>query len=195
MENLSVRQQALLRLLHDQPAGLTIDDLADALGVSRPAVRQHLSALEADGLVAHGETRRTAGRPVQAYVLANAGRERFPRQYAWQAGVIVTGLAKRDGAEGLLRELAGDVADSLEPRLQGQDRVAQTLAIMNELGFNASQDGPNRLRATNCIYRAVAQECPEVCCFDVELISRLTGQTVQHDSCMVRGADDCRFSW
>ena len=98
---MSQRQEALLRQLHEHPAGLSIDDLAEAMGVTRPAVRQHLAALEADGLVAPGAQRRTAGRPVQAYVLAPKGRERFPRQYGFLAGQLIKAVARREGPEGL----------------------------------------------------------------------------------------------
>ncbi|MDB5101925.1 MAG: Iron-sulfur cluster regulator SufR [Cyanobacteria bacterium RYN_339] len=196
MESMPPRQQALLRHLHDHPNGLTIDDLAEALDVSRPAVRQHLSAFEAQGLVAHGPLRRTAGRPVQTYLLAGKGRERFPRQYTWLAGLMIKALAKREGAEGLeafLREVAGDVADGLEPRFQGKDRLAETVTVMNELGFNARQDGPAGITATNCIYRALAQDNPQLCAFDLELLRRLAGADVTHEGCMLRGSDACCF--
>ena len=54
---MSQRQEALLRQLHEHTAGLSIDELAEAMGVTRPAVRQHLAALEAEGLVAPGVQR------------------------------------------------------------------------------------------------------------------------------------------
>jgi predicted ArsR family transcriptional regulator len=193
---MSQRQDELLQQLHEHPTGLTIDDLADALGVTRPAVRQHLTALEAEGLVAHGEQRRTAGRPVQAYVLAPKGRERFPRQYTFLAGQLLQAVARRVGPQGLealLREQADEVAAALEPQMQGQDRLAKTVAVMNELGYHARQTGPDQISATNCVYHALAQEHPQICAFDVALLQRLTGAEVAHERCILRGSADCCF--
>ena len=60
IEPLGATQRALLRaLLHNQP-GLTIDALGDTLAISRNAVRQHIAALERDGLLARGATGRSS---------------------------------------------------------------------------------------------------------------------------------------
>lgn len=193
---MSQRQEALLRQLHEHPAGLSIDDLAEALGITRPAVRQHLAALEAEGLVAPGAQRRTAGRPVQSYVLAPKGRERFPRQYGFLAGQLIKAVARRegpDGLEALLREQAAEMAQGLAFRVAGQAPLEATVAILNELGYEAKQAGPDAIAATNCVYHALAQEHPQICAFDLELLRRLGGQEVTHEACMLRGSDACRF--
>ncbi len=63
LEGLGRTQQDLLHALLLQPAGMSIDDLAQALTITRTAVRQHLAALERDGLVKRGATRPTGRRP------------------------------------------------------------------------------------------------------------------------------------
>jgi predicted ArsR family transcriptional regulator len=81
LEGLGRTQRDLLYALLHQPAGMSIDDLAQALAITRTAVRQHLAALERDGLVQRGATRPTGRRPEQLHQLTEQARELFPRQY------------------------------------------------------------------------------------------------------------------
>lgn len=203
LELFGKRQQDLLKLLLKQKAGLSKDELAAALNITRTAVGQHLASLELDGYVSRGEERRTAGRPGQTYVLTARGSELFPRQYTWFSGMLLQALKDERGSEGLadwLRDIAGTVATSLQPRLAGktgQDRLDEVVAIMEELAFEAGAvtppDAPPAIEASNCIYHELAQRFPEICQFDVELLTRLTGRELRHSECMVRGGGVCRF--
>ena len=89
IEILGERQKQLLRLLLKDKAGLTADEISSALGITRNAVRQHLAALENDGLVTPGPTRPSGGRPRQLYALTAKGLEVFPRHYSWFAQLLV----------------------------------------------------------------------------------------------------------
>ena len=55
------RQQHLLKLLLATKPGLTVEALSQDLDISRNAVRQHLAALELEGLVTKGVTHPTRG--------------------------------------------------------------------------------------------------------------------------------------
>src|ERR1700730_18035335 len=58
------------------------EDLADALGITASAVRQHLSALVAEGMVAVREQRGGgAGRPKFFYATTPAAENLFPKTY------------------------------------------------------------------------------------------------------------------
>src|SRR5919204_5570473 len=57
-------------------------ELADALGITVSAVRQHLAGLLAAGLVTHRQERYGPGRPALRYSLALAGEALFPRFYS-----------------------------------------------------------------------------------------------------------------
>jgi predicted ArsR family transcriptional regulator len=65
LQGMGRTQQDLLGALLYQPGGMSIDDLAIHLAVTRTAIRQHLAALERDGLILRGETRPTGRRPEQ----------------------------------------------------------------------------------------------------------------------------------
>ena len=69
----------LRELLGARATGLTVDELADALVVSRNAVQQQVTALEREGLGSVRALRSTGGRPSRAYDLNDDGLELFPR--------------------------------------------------------------------------------------------------------------------
>lgn len=197
------RQQKLLLLLQREKSGLTVDELAERLAITRTAVRQHLAALTRDDYVRQQDLRKTAGRPGYVYVLTPAGDDLFPKQYSWFSSIMLNALRQELGSAGLasfLRRLASSVAASLEARVQGMspaERVKALAQIMNEMGYDASDvslpNAPAQIVATNCVYHDLAREFPEVCHFDYELAEKLTGGQVTHPECMVRGGKACRF--
>jgi predicted ArsR family transcriptional regulator len=198
------RQQALMRLLMKRKEGLTIDGLADELRITRTAVRQHLTALERTSLVERGESLPTGGRPVQVYRLTQKGVDAFPKQYSWFSEAILRAIRTEKGSGGLkkfMEKLGLTVSEGLAERLDGKDaeaRVAETVKIMNELGYDAEASGsggkgPPPIEARNCVYHALAARYPEVCQFDLALLGRLTDSKVIHETCIVRGGGVCRF--
>ena len=198
-EPLGTTQRALLRaLLHNQP-GLTIDALAETLSISRNAVRQHITALERDGLLARGPTQPTGGRPEQLYLLTDAGRERFPRQYSWLSEVMLRTLRTQLGADGLaasLEAMGRAVADTMTtfpPDTPLATRLAALGQTMTDLGYDTLPPEPATIEARNCVFHKLAAEIPEVCRFDLAMLSQATGRAVEHQACMVRGDPVCRF--
>jgi predicted ArsR family transcriptional regulator len=198
------RQQLLLRLLQQEKAGLTVDDLTARLQVTRAAVRQHLAALERDGYVRKQGLRLTGGRPGYVYTLTAVGHELFPKQYSWFSSLVLTALRRQGGSEGLIalmRQLAAGVATNLADRMAGKTpakQIQELERLLNEMGYNAQVKSPpdavpTTVVATHCVYHALAEEFSEVCHFDLELMGRLTGVRIQHAECMVRGGQVCRF--
>ena len=74
-------RSTLMELL--KRAGETdVASLAEDLGISGVAVRQHLAALERDGKVAQRSVRRPVGRPAKLYRLTEAADQAFPQASA-----------------------------------------------------------------------------------------------------------------
>jgi predicted ArsR family transcriptional regulator len=199
----STGRRSLLRTLLRNKGGLTVQALAGALSVSRNAVRQHLTALERDGLVEKGKLQPSGGRPEQLYVLTSEGNEQFPRQYSWFSEMLLQVLQAQDSGSGLKEKLADmgrAVAASMRVRLSGKsgstERIAAVAEIMQEIGYNAVakiEGGEQLIEAHNCVFHKLAAKVPEVCSFDIALLSASSGRQVEHQSCMVRGGDACRF--
>lgn len=198
------RQQALLRLLLRSHSGLTVDKLAEQLGITRTAVNQHLKALTEGDYIAHGSLRESGGRPSRAYLITSKGIDLFPKQYSWFSSLVLAKMRCEKGTENLcssFREMASSVADTLLARLKGKtllSRLTELEELMLDLGYETTvaKDSQNRLpiiEAHNCVYHNLALDYPEVCEFDLQLLSELSGAEVQHEECMVRGGACCRF--
>jgi len=198
------RRKQLLRHLLRNKSGATIDELARAIGVTRTAVRQHLAALMRDGLVAGAAVRPTGGRPERLFVLTDAGKEEFPRRYSWFAQLLIEAMTKEHGVAGLrtrLGRIAAAVVTQLQQRMPVKDsrrqKVEQLSSLMDELGYDArtAKDigGAPTIEADNCVFHELAMKNPEICHFDLALLSGFTGSKVQLQECMSRGGHVCRF--
>lgn len=202
LQHLGHTQQTLLRVLLQAPEGATIEDLCTALRVTHNAVRQHLSALLAAGLVMHGTARASGGRPRACYLLAPAGRDLFPRNYALIAGKLLEHLFASAGAAPVGAMLAtlgrelGQAAARPEGLVTDADAAAALAVQLDALGYEAQtvrQDGEVQLEAYNCVFHALARAHPEVCGFDIAFMEAASGRPVQHLECLMRGGRACRF--
>ncbi|TRW94434.1 helix-turn-helix transcriptional regulator [Candidatus Methylobacter oryzae] len=203
-QNVSSRQHQILEYLLESPSGLSVDDLAKALDISRTGVQQHFVVLERDGYIKKSAHNKTAGRPVAIYVLTDKGNNYFPKQYAWFSALILSDLQQEIGPErfkAYMQKLGGKLADKLQGRFEGKDlheRVDELATVMAGLGFHVKVDrepeaeGLN-MQAYNCIYHDLAQEHHDVCEFDVALMSALLDKQVEQLSCMAKGDCNCSF--
>lgn len=203
IEILGERQKQLLQLLLRTKSGLTADELSRALEITRNAVRQHLAALENDGLVALGATRPSGGRPQQLYVLTAKGKEVFPRHYSWFAQLVIEAIKRERGAAGLSERLVA-IGTGVAEQLRGQNpglesreqKVEKLAAIMDQLGYSARSAAGNKapvIEADNCVFHELAVKNPEICDFDLALMGAFTDSKVDHQECMARGGNVCRF--
>jgi len=60
---------------------ITINEIAEGVGINPISVRHHLSNLEKEGLIDAEEERHGVGRPRLAYSLTQDGMEKFPTKY------------------------------------------------------------------------------------------------------------------
>lgn len=202
LEHFGQTQQQLLRFLLQQGNGAGVDAFSVALGISRNAVRQHLTALERDGFVARGDTKPTGRRPEQLYVLTPRGREVFPRRYDTFADLMIEEVAETAGAEALMRlmarmgeKAAQDVALG-GPALPAPELSRRLATVMLDVGYEAhagSANGGAEVIAHNCVFHHLAERFPQVCEFDLAFMRAATGAAIEHSECMVRGGKVCRF--
>ena len=196
------RQRELLEKLLFKKIGLTIDDLAKELRISRNAVQQHTLALEKGGYIEKGELTSTGGRPSQVYVLSEKGVDLFPKQYSWFSELLLGSLKSQLGTEGLeikMHEIAKNLANSLKPKLAGMslpEKIFEVSRIMQELGFETEVDEGEELPAIvahNCVYHHLAKEFEEVCQLDRSLLESLLEHEINHEECIIKGGEVCKF--
>ena len=206
-DGFGARQRELLALLQKHKNGLTIDDCVRQLEITRSAVNQHFLALERDGLVGKATLQKTRGRPGWLYQITPEGINRLPKQYSWFSALLLDSLKEKFGKtkfENHFRKIARSLAPQLRPRLKGKSpkkQVHEMATILQELGYQArTEPGAEKkdlpmIVATNCVYHDLAVKHPEVCQFDLALMETLLDRTVDHQDCMVRGGNECRFQF
>ncbi len=194
----------ILRLLkRGGPA--SVNDIASELQLAGMTVRQHLVALERDGLVEARDQRRGPGRPRTLYAVSSQGDAMFPRGYdALARGILqevallqpheVAELPAEDKIELLMARYAERTATPYLVQLEGCDietRALRAAAILDQLsGFIEIEWRPEgvAIRDLNCAYRKVADLGPRVCAWHARFLSVLLGCEV----CWVTdGREDC----
>lgn len=146
--------------------------LAERLSMTPAGIRQHLSALEAQGWITHRKLGGEPNRPTYLYRLSEAGKATFPKRYDLLAASLVR-TAKGDlGPEATLElvEHAGrDVASHVAPT--GADRaddVHRALAYLDSVvacrgDISTEPSGALRVLLYQCPFQSVSREHPEVC--------------------------------
>jgi predicted ArsR family transcriptional regulator len=204
LEILGTRQKELLKQLLKNKTGMTVDQLSGQLSITRSAVRQHLASLENDGLVEKGITRASGGRPEQLYVLTSKGKECFPRHYSWFAQLLVESVQQESGPEELSKRLTAmgtKVAQQLRtqyPDLKTREEKVQKLAeVMEQFGYSTMNETSKGavIEADNCVFHHLALQNPAICEFDLALLSTFTDSKVDHQECMAKNGNVCRFKF
>jgi DeoR family suf operon transcriptional repressor len=179
------------------------DELAEQLGITPSAVRQHLSGLLADGLVAFEEIRSGPGRPKHVYRLTPAADGLFPKTYSEltnelldYAGTTQPGLVDELFEMRRQRRVDGAVA-----RLAGKpfdDRVTELARILDEDGYLADieqlDDGTWRIVEHNCAILGVAERFGQACSSEIGFLREaLPDAEIERTHHMMAGAHMCAY--
>lgn len=191
-------QRSLLSTLLYSEHGMSIDEMAQDLKVTRTAIRQHLSAMEREQLIIRKGTRPTGRRPEQLYGLSATGKSLFPKRYATLANLLIEKFADQVGGEvlrAMMQELGSDLAKSTGLHAASIEQIAEQ---MQQSGYEAqviaTSGQQKEIRAHNCVFHNLASTHPEVCEVDLSFIGTLANKDVEHLECIVRGGAACRFA-
>lgn len=198
---MSTRQDLLLTL--KRTGGARAEELADALEITPSAVRQHLSALAGEGLVAHEERRGGPGRPKHVYKLTESAEALFPKRYGDLAAELLEYVEDADPklVERLFAKRRQRRIANAKSRLAGRpfaEQVAELTQILDEDGYLAAveptDDGSYRIVEHNCAILEVARKYGHACSSELEFIRKVlptaTVERVQH---MMAGAHVCAY--
>ena len=100
-----------------------------------------------------------------------------------------------------MHEIGSNLAMSLKPKLAGMnlsEKIKEVSSIMQSLGFETVlSDGEGEslptISARNCIYHHLAKEFEEVCQLDRSLLEVLLDSEIDHEECIIRGGEVCKF--
>lgn len=205
MDHLSMQptRQFIVELLKERGQA-TVEELAEAVGLTQMAVRHHLNVLQGENLVAtiSVKRKRQPGRPQQLYGLTESADELFPEGYYHLAGYLLDEIKSTMGTDGL-DKLLSRVADRMTaeaPRShRGQspeERLSQLTQFLRDKGFTArwGKEGNDYvIRLATCPYRQVAREHRQVCRLDMQIIKDMLNVDPIQVSCIASGDKHCAY--
>ncbi len=153
--------------------------IAATIGITLSGVRQHLTALERDGLLSHRRLRLAAGRPKHLYGLTAAGDALFPRAYAELANELLEYVEEEDPA--LLARIFDRRAARRLQRARSRtvdqtfaEKVAVVARILDEDGyladFEALDNGRFVITEHNCAVLGVALKHRHACSSELDFL-------------------------
>lgn len=175
----------ILELLRRGPK--TVDELAQALGLTRTAVRAQLASLVRDGLVDQRESRRGASKPSHVYGVTVQAELLFSRAYVPILTQLLHAMARRMPAaelDALMHEVGRGLMEGRPlPRGSLGERVTGASALLNELGgltevVEENGGGGYTIRSHGCPLAAATADHPEVCNALESLLSEFVGAQV-----------------
>ena len=184
-----------------QQGGMTVEDLASKLGVTRNAVREHLIRMERDGLVERAGQRRGVTRPSKIFVLTPAVDQFFSRAYVPFLAELVRVLSDHLPAgqvHTLMRQVGKGLADELAPRNRPSGRRARVVlasSLMDQhLGTvtRVEANGSYVIRGVACPLAAVTGKHRSVCRAIESLVERVVAAPVR-ECCDRTGRPRCCF--
>jgi predicted ArsR family transcriptional regulator len=163
--------------------GLTADDIASKLGLTRSAVRAQLTGMERDGLVRRAGQRPGATRPSHVFELTHEVEQLLSSAYIPLLTNLIDTFA--DGlptnqVETILRQagkrLAGELSLGKRPAGNLGSRVAMASEMLNEqLGAltHVEGNGGYTIRGVGCPLAALTGKHPGVCLAIESLIAEV----------------------
>jgi predicted ArsR family transcriptional regulator len=180
-------------------ASRTVEELAQALGVTDNAVRAQLALLERDRLVQQHGSRRGSSKPAYVYSLTPAAEELYPKAYGLVLLQLLEGLHARLSAEeveALMRVTGRRLASMWSvPPGEVRMRLERAVEALNELGGLAElerHNGTYVIRGYSCPLAAVVPGHPEICRLTASLLTELVEMPVQ-EQCDRGEKVGCRF--
>ncbi len=198
---MSDTRKKILRVLKSANQA-TVAELAEAVGLSPIAVRHHLGSLQAENLIVAQEVRHGVGRPYYVYKLTEAGHEQFPQKYVRLTERLLEELKATlppETIEQLFAHMAEGLAAEVRPELAGlppEQKIDRLVELLGEEGFIARWERAGEtfvLTGVSCPYIHIGQSHPEVCHFDIQLMTDVMETEVERCSCMIEGDTQCTF--
>lgn len=203
-------RRALLDLLK-RAGARKADDLSEEMGVSAMAVRQHLYALQEEGLVGFSEEARPRGRPAKLWHLTDAAARYFPDAHAELTVGLLQSMKHAFGDAGLNRLLSvrsREQADSYSGRIDAagaasrddlRSRLDALAAIRTEEGYMAevqeTGEGGFLLIENHCPICRAATACTGLCAAELLVFRAVLGPDVaiERTDHILAGARRCAY--
>ncbi|MFF3562918.1 helix-turn-helix transcriptional regulator [Streptomyces sp. NPDC002574] len=189
----------------------TAADVAERLGLTQAAVRRHLDALVAEGMVEPREKRvygtRGRGRPAKVFALTDCGRDTFDQAYDQLAADAMRWIAESAGGgpqgeaavSAFARARLAAQAERYRTVVEAADPEERTQALAEALSKDGYAATTRRAPASageqlcqhHCPVAHIAEQFPQLCEAEAEVFSRLLGTHVQRLATIAHGDGVC----
>lgn len=184
-------RRSILELLK-QEGPVDARGLADRLGLTPMAIRLHLYGLAEEGLITHGEQRRSRGRPAKVWSLTPAADALFPDRHSDLTLSLLEATRTAHGAAGLRKVLAAlsrRQADAYRKRIPAQAPLSRRLKLLAEIrteeGYMTEvqplRDGSHELIEKHCPICVAANACTGLCQAEMDSFRAVLGRSVRLD--------------
>lgn len=201
LATMSSTRDKILQTLLRKPK-ITINELAEAVGINPISVRHHLTNLQMEGLVASDEERHGVGRPRLVYSLTEDGMERFPTRYLRLTTRLLSQMKESMPApvvRKLFNQIAEDLASEYASQIKGmsmEERLDFVKDMLAEEGFTVEWEkkgGQYQIHEISCPYYKIGIAHPEVCTVDQTLISKMLALPASKVQCILDGGAFCTY--
>ncbi len=180
--------------------------LAERLGLTPMAVRQHLYALQKEGLVTAATRPVPIGRPAKFWQLTREADHLFPEAYAELSVALIDSVKDAFGEEGLERVLTSRCARQrsyygkrIKPGDSLQRKLQELATVRSEEGYMAEirneDDGSFLLVENHCPICAAANACQGFCSTELDLFRSVLGPgvSVERAEHIIKGDQRCVY--
>jgi len=181
---------------------VTINELAEVVGINAISVRHHLTNLTAEGLISADEERHGVGRPRLVYSLTEDGMEKFPTKYLRLTTRLLDQM--KDSMPGpvvakLFSQIAEDMANEYADQMKDlsmEERLDFVKAMLAREGFTVEWEKKGsdyQIHEISCPYYQIGIAHPEVCTVDQTLISKMLALPASKVQCILDGGAHCTY--
>ena len=194
----------LLKLRGDFSSSL----LAEALGVSAMAVRQHLRELEGEGDVFFTDVSSGKGRPTKLWALTDRANRHFADKHRELVLDLFDELHEALGSDGFGAVLAkrGErqvnlYRDRIDHSLSLEEQIQALAEIRDQEGYMAEaqegSDGSCLLIENHCPICSAAKSCSKLCSVELDVFRRSIGEgvSVKRVEHILEGARRCVYQF
>lgn len=180
--------------------------LAERLGLTAMAIRQHLYALQREGLVTAEERPVPIGRPAKFWSLTRDADRLFPEAYAELSVALIDSVKDAFGEEGLERVLTSrcarqrvDYGKRIKPGASLEKKLEALAQVRSEEGYMAEirneGEGSYLLVENHCPICAAANACQGFCSTELDLFRSVLGPgvSVERAEHIVKGDQRCVY--
>ena len=181
---------------------ITINELAEAVGINAISVRHHLTNLQMEGLIAADEERHGVGRPRLVYSLTEDGMERFPTKYLRLTTRLLAQMKETMPApviSKLFNQIAEDLASEYASQIKDmsmEERLEFVKELLAQEGFTVEWEKKGsdyQIHEISCPYYQIGVAHPEVCTVDQTLISKMLALPANKVQCILDGGTQCTY--